>query len=105
MKLADILANLPAEELEQLAQRHLHPEDGLPRPLVCNNLDGILRSFRFVQDFIFDRLPPTFAILTRLLEAPQYTLLEVGFRDAAIAETDRICDLIEDGELLHRDDG
>jgi hypothetical protein len=100
MRLADILAALPAEEFDQLVRRHVRPEEDLPRPLLCSALDGILRSFRFLHDFVLDRQPPTLAILMMLLDAPDFRLPQMGFREAVAAETDRICMLVRGGEIL-----
>lgn len=105
MKLRNILIDLPPAELDQLAQKHVRAEEGMPRLLLCNTLDGILRSFRFLQDFILDRQPPTFAVLTMLLEAPNFALPVAGFHDAVSVKTDRICGLIASGGILYRADG
>src|SRR5262249_13772117 len=55
------------------------------------------------NDFITNRQPPTFAILTLLLDAPGYELPNEGFRDRVMMETRRIANLIDTGELLARD--
>ena len=69
---------------------HVRTDEKLPRPQLCNFLEGALRSYRFVNDFIINRQPPTFAILTLLLDAPGYELPKDGFRDRVMTETRRL---------------
>jgi hypothetical protein len=104
MRLAPLLAALPDEELERLAVEHVRTDEKLPRPQLCNFLEGALRSYRFVHDFVTNRQPPTFAMLTLLLDAPRHELPREGFRELVLAETRRIAELIDGGELLARED-
>ena len=104
MKLASLLAGLSDEDLEKLGLEHVRTDEKLARPQLCNFLEGALRSYRFVNDFIINRQPPTFAVLTLLLEAPGYQLPKLTFRERAMAETQRLMDLIDAKELLARDD-
>jgi hypothetical protein len=103
MRLAPLLAALSDEDLERLAVEHVRTDERLPRPQLCNFLEGALRSYRFVSDFIINRQPPTFAVLTLLLDAPGYRLPKDGFRATVMAETRRLADLIDSGDLLARD--
>ena len=104
MRLAPLLAAQSDEELERLAVEHVRTDKKLPRPQLCNFLEGALRSYRFVNDFITNRQPPTFALLTLLLDAPGYELPRDGFRDRVMTETRRLADLIDSGDLVARDD-
>src|ERR1044072_2239609 len=104
MKLAALLAAQSDEDLERLALEHVRTDERLARPQLCNFLEGALRSYRFVNDFIVNRQPPTFAMLTLFLDAPGYELPRVDFRERAMAETQRLMALIDSGELLARDD-
>lgn len=104
MRLAQLLAKLPDEALERLAVEHLRTDEKLARPQLCNLLEGSLRSYRFVSDFILGRQPPAFAMLTALLEAPGYELFREDFVSQAAVETDRIKKLIDSQELVARDD-
>ena len=104
MRLATLLAALSDRELERLALEHVRTDEKLPRPQLCNFLEGALRSYRFVNDFIINRQPPTFAMLTLLLDAPGYQLPKMGFPDLAMAETQRLMGLIDSKDLLARDD-
>jgi uncharacterized protein (DUF2267 family) len=76
----------------------------MSRATLCTTLEGILKSFRFVQDFLLDRQPPTFVVLTTLLEAPGHACPNEGFRDRVMSETWRLCELVSAGEILGRDD-
>jgi hypothetical protein len=87
-----------------LAAEHVKADEQLARPTLCGLLEGILRSFRFVQDFIVERQPPAFAVLTLLLDAPECILPVEGFREAVMAETTRLCALVDGGEILGRHD-
>ena len=82
MRLAPLLAAQSDEELERLGVEHVRTDKKLPRPQLCNFLEGALRSYRFVNDFITNRQPPTFAVLTLLLDAP-------GYADFVHAHADR----------------
>lgn len=103
MRLAPLLAALSDEDLSRLAAEHVRTDEKLPRAQLCNLLEGSLRSYKFVNDFITNRQPPTFAILSLLLDAPGYELPKDGFADSAMTETRRIAELIDIGELLARD--
>jgi hypothetical protein len=103
MRLASLLAGASEEELNQLAVEHVPTDKPLARAQLCSFLEGALRSYRFANDFIFNRQPPTFAILTSLLEAPGCELPRAGFAIRIAAMTDRISQAIRTGELLHRD--
>lgn len=98
-----LFTSLSDEELERLAVEHVPTDEKLPRPQLYNFLEGALRSYRFVSDFIVNRQPPTFAMLTSLLESPGYELPIEGFRERAMMETRRIAELIDNGEVLSRD--
>lgn len=104
MKLAPLLAAQSDEDLERLALEHVRTDKKLARPQLCNFLEGALRSYRFVNDFITNRQPPTFAILTLLLDAPGYELPREGFRDRVMTETRRLADRVDSGDLVARDD-
>jgi hypothetical protein len=103
MRLAALLAELSDADLDRLALEHVRTDEKLARPQLCNFLEGAIRSYRFVSGFIVNRQPPTFSMLTLLLESPAYARPVEGFRDAALAETRRLADLIDGGEVLDRD--
>ncbi|MDI1484348.1 hypothetical protein [Polyangium sp. y55x31] len=104
MKLLDLLASSGTDELERLAHEHARTGDHLSRPHLLDTIESVLRSYRFQQEFLLNRQPPSFAILTLLLDAPEFALPMEGFSDAVQAETTRICGAIESGEVLKRDD-
>jgi hypothetical protein len=104
MRLAPLLAALPDEDLNRLAVEHVRTDEVLPRPQLCNFLEGTLRSFRFVNDFVVNRQPPTFMMLTLLLDAPGYDLPVEGFRERVMEQTRHLAELIDSKEILARDD-
>lgn len=104
MRLADLLAELGTEDLERLAHEHARADEHLPRPQLLDTIEGVLRSYRFLQEFLFNRQPPTFAILSLLLDEPDYSLAADGFRETVLAETSRISVAVETGAILRRDD-
>lgn len=104
MKLVDLLAEASLEDLERLAHEHAKADEQLPRSQLLATIEGVLRSHRFLQEFLFNRQPPTFAIITLLLDAPEYAIANAGFRDAVLAETSRLCNAVDKREILARDD-
>lgn len=104
MRLAPLLASLSDHDLERLALEHVRTDEKLPRPQLCNFLEGALRSYRFVNDFITNRQPPTFAMLTLLLDAPGYQQQKDGFEGRVMAETRRLAELVDAEEIVARDD-
>ncbi|WP_053236886.1 SAP domain-containing protein [Sandaracinus amylolyticus] len=104
MKLADLLAGMQPEEIERLAHEHARTDDHLSGPQLLEAIGGVLRSYRFLHDFLFNRQPPAFSILILLLDAPDYSLPTAGFRESVLAETKRICDALDASAILARDD-
>jgi hypothetical protein len=104
MKLSDLLSELSQEELERLAHEHAYADESLTRAQLIGIIDGVLRSHRFLQEFLLNRQPPAFAIVTLLLNAPEFALPTAGFRDAVLAETTRICSAVDSKEILARDE-
>lgn len=104
MRLADLLAETSLDDLERLAHEHARADEQLSRPQLLGTIEGVLRSHRFLQEFLQNRQPPTFAVMTLLLDAPEYALPMSGFREAVLAETARLCQAIDDREILARDD-
>jgi hypothetical protein len=103
MRLAALLAEQSDADLQRLAIEHVRTDEKLARPQLCNFLEGALRSFSFVSSFIVNRQPPTFSILTSLLESPGYERPVIGFKEAVMSDTRRLVDLIEQDELLARE--
>lgn len=103
MRLADLLAELPAEQLERLGAEHLGQDENVSRSALCSTLEGVLRSYSFVRKFVADRLPPTFSILETLLDAPGYSVPAATFREAVGERTRYFSERIASGDLLGRD--
>lgn len=104
MRLANLLAELNPEELSRLAAEHVQTDETPAPPLLRSNLEGILRSFAAVNDFVSGRQPPAFAILTQLLEAPGNRIAYQALRESAMARTDSLCRFAESREFIGRDD-
>jgi hypothetical protein len=104
MILADLLAEIGAEDLERLAHEHARADEQTSPSQLLDTIEGVLRSHRFLQEFLLNRQPPAFAIVTLLLDAPQFALPTSGFRDAVLRETARLCDAVDAREILARDD-
>jgi len=104
MRLAELLAEATTEELERLSHEHARADELMSRPQLLDTIESVLRSFRFLQEFLLNRQPPSFAIITLLLDAPGFSLASDGFRDAVIAETKRLSEAIDSGTILKRDD-
>lgn len=104
MHLAALLAELPEDQLERLVIEHLGKEQDISRASLCMTLEGVLRSYSFVRNFIINRQPPTFTILEALLDTDGYALPLSGFREMVIEGTKLLCDRVGSGEILGRDD-
>ena len=104
MRLADLLAEIELEDLERLAHEHARADEHLSRSQLLGTIEGVLRSHRFLQEFLLNLQPPTFAIVTLLLDAPGFSLPTAGFREAVLEETARLCKAIDSREILARDD-
>lgn len=104
MILADLLVELETEDLERLAHEHARADEQLSRVQLITTIEGVLRSYRFLQEFLLNRLPPAFALITLLLDAEEYSLSTSGFRDLVMAETQRLCDAVDTRDILARED-
>ena len=104
MRLADLLGDSTLEDLERLAREHAKIEEQLSRPQLLATIESVLRSYRFLQEFLLNRQPPTFAAMVLLLDAPEFALPTAKFRELVLDETTRICDAIDSAALLTRDD-
>ncbi|HEY4243189.1 MAG TPA: SAP domain-containing protein [Kofleriaceae bacterium] len=104
MRLTELLADLPHDTLVRLAKDDAHAEEVLGDAQLRATIESVLRSHRFLQDFIFNRQPPTFAILALLLEAEGYSLARSDLPSLVQAETTRICVAVDGGLIVGRDD-
>lgn len=105
MRLSTLLAHLSPDDLERMTAEHLRGEVRGNHAELCHVLEGILRSYAFVQRFVIDRQPPAFALLVALLEADGHRVVASELRERAAQETTRIVASIESGTILQRDDG
>jgi hypothetical protein len=104
MRLAPLLAGLSDQELDRLALEHIRSDERPPRLQLCSLLEGAIRSYRFVNDFVTNRQPPSYSILTLLLESPEYRADQIGFKERVSADGKNISQLIDSGDLLARKD-
>lgn len=104
MKLADLLAEMDRDDIDRLAHEHARADEDTPLAQLLGTIEGVLKSHRFLQDFLINRQPPTFAIATLLLDAPDHELPLATFREAVTEETWRVCAAIDAGEILARND-
>lgn len=104
MRLADLLAEVSTEELQRLAYEHARADATMSRAELLEIVEGVLRSHRFLQEFLLNRHPPTFAIVVLLLDADGHAIPNAGFREAVLEETARLCAAIDSGEILARDE-
>jgi hypothetical protein len=104
MRLADLLADSTLEELARLAHEHAKVEEQMSRPQLLAAIESVLRSYRFLQEFLLNRQPPAFSMMVLLLEAPEFAIPTAEFRNLVLAETGRICDAMDSGALLARDE-
>jgi hypothetical protein len=104
VKLADLLAEMGKDDIDRLAHEHARADEDMPPAQLLGTIEGVLKSHRFLQDFLINRQPPTFAIATLLLDAPDHELPLTTFREAVTEETWRICAAIDGGEILARND-
>ncbi len=104
MRLADLLADVARDDLLRMAREEAHAEENLGDAQLRATIEGVLRSHRFLQDFTFNRQPPTFAMLALLLEADDYSLPVAQFPSLVQAETTRICVAVDAGLVVGRDD-
>jgi hypothetical protein len=104
MRLALLLAELPHDELERLGLEHLGDDQNIVRASLCATLEGVLRSYAFVRRFVADRLPPTFAILETLLDAPDHSVPASTFRELVMERTRNLSQRVGSGDLVARGD-
>jgi hypothetical protein len=103
MRLADLLAELPVEQLERLGAEHIGADAHVSRAALCSTLEGVLRSYSFVRKFVGDCLPPTFAILEILLDAETHSWNASTFRDVVAERAKGLAESVASGELVGRD--
>jgi hypothetical protein len=104
MRLAALLAALPQDELEHVAAEHIRAPETTGKHALCAMLESTIKSFRFVQDLVYSRQPPTFAILLTLLETKDHRFPSAQLRETAMATTQRFVASIDAGDILARAD-
>lgn len=104
MQLRDILQQLPAESVENLARDRLSQvtDIRLPQSVLIDELAEILGSSTYVTGQLVLRHPPCFEILDLLLNAPEYTLPAEGFRSQVDDATGRLTRLAKRSPIFPR---
>jgi len=103
MTLTQLLASTSDEDLARLSKEHVRTDELVSRAQLSHMLESAVRSYSFVHDFVTNRQPPTFAMLSLLLDSPNHTLPFSGFYEKAMGETMRLAALVTSGEVLSRD--
>jgi SAP domain-containing new25 len=104
MKLAELLAELPADQVRQIAHEHIRPDQELSHHALCATLETAIRSFSFIQNFILNRQPPAFVLLTLALDS-DVPLNVDALRDFVDNETKTLVELVRSGEVVGRNEG
>ena len=93
MTLTQLLASTSDEDLARLSKEHVRTDEPVSRAQLSHMLESAVRSYSFVHDFVTNRQPPTFAMLSILLDSPNHTLPFSGFYEKAMGETMRLAAL------------
>jgi hypothetical protein len=104
MRLADLIRELPDDDLQRL-EAAADADHESSRDALVASLDASLRSYSFVKKFIGDCMPPTFSILDVLLNAHEFAIPAAGFRELVDAHTQGLVDRVAAGDLVGRDNG
>lgn len=103
MRLSELLATLPDDQLERLGIAHLGEDEKVTRASLCTTLESVLRSYSFVRKFVSDRFPPTFSIFETLLDSEEGRCPAGTFREQVTARTQTLVQRVASGDLLERD--
>jgi len=87
-----------------MTNEHLRGEVRGTRAELCHTIEGVLRSYSFVQRFVMDRQPPAFSMLIALVEADNHTVPASELRERAESATRRIATDVDSGVILQRND-
>jgi hypothetical protein len=104
VKLTELLLHIDDAHLDRLAAEHVKGPQRPVRHALYGLLEGIIRNYKFVNDVLFNRQPPTLSILRTLLDAPGLLVRTDVLREVADRETAKLCALWDAGEVLVRDD-
>jgi hypothetical protein len=102
MKLAEILNSYKIETLEQLSANKIPDIDNirLPREVLAEELSSHLQKYHHVQKSISLRNPPSYLILSKILESPGYRAPVKGFKESVRKETEALVSRATKGDGL-----
>ncbi|MES0490253.1 MAG: hypothetical protein ABUK01_09685 [Leptospirales bacterium] len=102
MKLNDILNSYQIESLEQLATGKIQDIDHikLPREVLVDELSNHLLKFYYIQKSLSLRNPPSYLILSKIIDEPDHKISVKGFKDAIKKNTEIFIKSATKGEGL-----
>lgn len=103
MRLLEMLTHLNDHELTELEQEHLGGESAETRGEVCLNLERELRSPNHIRATVMNLQPPGFSILTRLLDAPEFSIPFAPLKEQVTEETALLAARVSSGDLAGGD--
>jgi hypothetical protein len=104
MRLLEIFDSLAEESLQHLVERFLGPGESTSTATQNANLESALRSPKHVRDTVYDLQPPTFRILSRLLDADAHSIPASALRDSVMEETSSLASAVTSGAILRGDE-
>ena len=83
MKLIEILNSYQIETLEQLAANKIQDIDHirLPKEVLVEELNTYLQKYPYIQKIISLRNPPSFLILSKIIDSPDHKISISGFKE------------------------
>jgi hypothetical protein len=102
MKLIEILNFYPIETLEQLAANKIQDIDHirLPKEVLVEELNTYLQKYPYVQKAISLRNPPSYLILSKIIDNPSYKIPINGFKETVKKETENFIQRATKGDGL-----
>lgn len=105
MRVAELLAHYPDEDLDRLARDKVDEVTNLrlPREVLIQEIAAALSSLSYVAKVLAPSRPPCYAILKHLMEAPDRRVMPQGFRESVQTLTDALTSQAESGNGLSKD--
>ena len=105
MRVVDLLAHYPDEDLDRLARDKVDEITNLrlPREVLIQEISAALSTLSYVAKVLAPARPPSYAILRHLMQAPDRKVMPQGFRQSVQALTDSMTAQAESGEGLSKD--
>jgi len=105
MRVAELLAHYPDEDLDRLARDKVDEVTNLrlPREVLIQEIAAALSSLSYVAKVLAPSRPPCYAILKHLMGAPERRVMPYGFRESVQELTDRLTAKAASGDGLAKD--